>query len=287
MRIEPVGISVMDARELLTDRSPESHKGDYGRVLIIGGCRGMAGAVALAGQAALRSGAGLVRLAVPDRILDVVASHHTCYMTEPLPSDSVGLIDGSALDQILAATEWADVIAIGPGLGQSDGLLEVVTHLFHHVSKPLVLDADALNLLARLESIDYGGTAPRVLTPHAGEYQRLAGELPPGAFAESNNVILVLKGPGTIVTDGRQEYVNSTGNPGMATGGSGDVLTGMIAAFIGQFGCEPNRVLQAAQLGVYLHGLAGDLAVNHIGEVSLIASDLVDHLPAAISQSQA
>ena len=276
----------MDARELLVARPRESHKGDYGRVLIIGGCRGMAGAVALAGQAALRSGAGLVRLAVPDGILDVVASHHTCYLTEPLPSDTVGRIDRSAIDQILAAAEWADVVAIGPGLGQSDGLLEIVTHLFHHVRKPLVADADALNLLAGLESVCYSGVMPRVLTPHAGEYQRLAVEIQPETFADSNNVILVLKGPGTIVTDGQQEYVNTTGNPGMATGGSGDVLTGMIAAFIGQIGSESKQALQAAKLGVYLHGLAGDLAVNQIGEVSLVASDLLDYLPAAIQQSQ-
>ena len=254
-RFQTEGISAMDARELLVARPRESHKGDYGRVLIIGGCRGMAGAVALAGQAALRSGAGLVRLAVPDGILDVVASHHTCYLTEPLPSDTVGRIDRSAIDQILAAAEWADVVAIGPGLGQSDGLLEIVTHLFHHVRKPLVADADALNLLAGLESVCYSGAMPRVLTPHAGEYQRLAVEIQPETFADSNNVILVLKGPGTIVTDGQQEYVNTTGNPGMATGGSGDVLTGMIAAFIGQIGSESKQALQAAKLGVYLHGL--------------------------------
>ena len=121
---------------------------------------------------------------------------------------------------------------------------------------------------------------------HAGEYQRLAVEIQPETFADSNNVILVLKGPGTIVTDGQQEYVNTTGNPGMATGGSGDVLTGMIAAFIGQIGSDSKQALQAEKLGFYLHGLAGDLAVNQIGEVSLVASDLLDYLPAAIQQSQ-
>ena len=276
----------MNIPQSLAPRSKASHKGDFGRVLIVGGCRGMAGAVSLAGQAALRSGAGLVRLAVPESSLDVVASHHTAYMTEPLEDDSQGRIAESALEQITESVEWADVVAVGPGLGQSDDLLAVVTHLYNHANKPLVVDADGLNLLARADVNCRQTQFPRVLTPHAGEYERLAGSEDPIEYAARQHVTLVQKGPDTLVTNGTDQYVNSTGNPGMASGGSGDVLTGIIAALIGQIGSAEDQVFHAATLGVYLHGLAGDLAVNQIGEVSLVASDIVDYLPAAILQSQ-
>ncbi len=281
----------------LPRRRPDGNKGNYGRILVIAGSRGMSGAAVLAGGAALRAGAGLVRLAVPEGIWPIVAAGNPCYMTLPLPQSLSGQIALEGKEQLLAAAAASDVVALGPGLGRSGELAQLVAELVAQVDKPLVLDADGLNAFegqAHLlkqppnsEPPSSGSGRSVVLTPHPGEFARLlemataqvqaARQDLAVAFARDHGLVLLLKGHGTIVTDGRRAYVNATGNPGMATAGSGDVLTGVIAALLGQ-GLDP---FAAAQLGAYLHGLAGDLARAELGEESLVATDLVDHLPQA------
>jgi NAD(P)H-hydrate epimerase len=270
----------------LPPRPADSNKGNYGRVLVVAGSRGMSGAAVLCGSAALRGGAGLVKVAVPAGILPLVAVGNPCYMTVPLPEDE-GRLAGVALPSLLELIEHNDVTALGPGLGSNHDLPRLIAAVVAQSSKPLVLDADGLNALAGQAECLRQRPAPAILTPHPGEFGRLLNLTAADVqsrrqelavrFAADHGVVLVLKGQCTIVTDGRRCYVNATGNPGMATGGTGDVLTGLIAALAGQ-GLE---AFAAAQLGVYLHGLAGDLARDAKGEVSLIASDLLDFLPAA------
>jgi NAD(P)H-hydrate epimerase len=208
-----------------------------------------------------------------------------------LPQDEHGRLGKAALPPLLELVHGNTVAAMGPGLGQSDELGDILTAVLEQTTTPLVLDADALNVLAasRLDSLRKH-QGPIVLTPHPGEFARLLGcDIPTvqarrqelaAEFARTHGVVVVLKGHGTVVTDGRSVYVNTTGNPGMATGGTGDVLGGLIAALIGQK-LEP---FAAAQLGVYLHGRAGDLAREQVGEVSLLAADLLDYLPRAFQR---
>ncbi len=272
---------------LLPRRKKESNKGDFGKVLVVAGSRGMSGAAILCASAALRGGAGLVKAAVPVDVLPVVAAGNPCYMTVPLPCDEHGRVSAAAAPELVLLAEGHDVLAVGPGLGRSPGVGEVVCHLLERTRLPMVLDADALNAMEGQTHRLKGRPAPLILTPHPGEFARLLGRDVPTVqanrvdlarrFAFDHQLILVLKGNGTIVTDGRRLYVNDTGNPGMATGGTGDVLTGLIAALLGQ-GMEP---FAASQLGVHLHGQAGDLARDAVGEVSMIASDLLIHLSAA------
>lgn len=273
----------------LPPRPPESHKGDFGLALVVGGSRGMAGAVALAGMAALRGGAGLVRLAVPEVCLETVASFEPSYMTVPLPCDRAGRISWRARGEIVELAEAADAVACGPGLGRSAGLEALVSDLYARLGKPMVVDADGLNALsARREVLGSPGGA-RILTPHPGEFARLMGrdrvaahEREPAAveLAGHCGVVVVLKGHRTLITDGRQRATNTTGNPGMATGGSGDVLTGLVTALA----CQGLAPFEAARLGVFLHGLAGDLAAAELGQQAMIASDLIRFLPAAMTQ---
>ncbi|MDZ4781669.1 MAG: NAD(P)H-hydrate dehydratase [Planctomycetia bacterium] len=271
----------------LAPRDPESHKGDYGRLLLIGGSRGMSGAIALAGLAAVRSGAGLVRLATPDVSLDAVAAQFPAYMTLALPSDRHGRIARTAWDALHRAIEQVNVVAIGPGLGRSLGLGWLVDRLYREVALPMVVDADALNALADRGTPLAEHSGPRILTPHSGEFRRLVPnssndraeqESQAIELARSAGIVLVLKGHHTLVTDGKMSFHNTTGNPGMATGGSGDVLTGVITALLGQ-GLTP---LDAARLGVYLHGAAGDIAADVYGEVSLTPLDIVESLSITI-----
>jgi ADP-dependent NAD(P)H-hydrate dehydratase len=270
----------------LPPRDPASYKGNFGTALIIGGSRGMTGAAALAGMAALRGGAGLVRLAVPDRCLESIAVHEPSYMTAALPCDVEGRISGAAHTRIVELAQAATVVAIGPGLGRSPDLDRLVRQLYSELTLPMVCDADALNALATEHEALGQHAGPRVLTPHPGEFPRLVGEKYPRAerggaaqeLAARCHLVVVLKGHRTFVTDGRRHWHNSTGNPGMATGGSGDSLTGLITALA----CQHLEPYEAARLGVYLHGLAGDLAAEELGMVSLIASDIVRFLPAAM-----
>jgi ADP-dependent NAD(P)H-hydrate dehydratase len=270
---------------ILPKRPVESHKGVFGSVLIVGGSRGMAGAPALAGASALRSGAGLVRVATSAEVQPTVASFEPSYMTYPLASDADGLIQfGSARTDLERLLQLSTVLGIGPGLGQSDGIRGLVRWVVESVQVPTVIDADALNALAGQTDALADLRHPVVITPHPGEFARLTGrpvkeiqadrEGHAVALAQADHLTVVLKGANTIVTDGARIYVNTTGNPGMATGGSGDVLTGVIAALLGQ----KLPAFEAAQLGVYIHGLAGDIARDQNGEIGMIAGDIVDAL---------
>ncbi len=272
----------------LSPRRPDSHKGDYGRALLVGGSRGMAGAIALAGQATLRSGAGLVTLAVPRPVQDVVASLSACYMTHGL-GRVADQITKRAATAVLGLEAEATAVGIGPGLGRSDETIDFVQLVYKVGDRPTVVDADALFALAGRKAALSKPGGPRILTPHPGEFARLTDarlENRVEAAAElalrdaTNQTVVVLKGHRTVVTDGNRYSVNQTGNPGMATGGSGDVLTGVITGLLCQ-GLEP---FDAARLGVHVHGLAGDLAAAELGQVSLIASDLVEYLPQAFVQ---
>jgi NAD(P)H-hydrate epimerase len=273
----------------LAPRNPESNKGDFGRALVIAGSRGMTGAAVLCATAALRGGAGLVRVAVPVDVLPIIAGGNPCYMTAALPSDEQGRLDGRAEAELAALLRANDVAAVGPGLGQSAGVAQCVRAVLDS-STALVLDADGLNMLRGDTAPLKGRAAPLILTPHPGEFARLLRTDIPTVlarreelaahFAAEHGLVLVLKGHVTLVSDGARLYRNRTGNPGMAKGGSGDVLTGLIAALLGQ-GLD---AFAAAQLGVYLHGLAGDLARDQLGEVSLIATDLLDYLPHAFGR---
>jgi NAD(P)H-hydrate epimerase len=276
------------AQALLPARAADSHKGDYGRVLIVAGSPGKSGAARLSALGALRSGAGLVTVATPRSCQQIVATLAPEYMTEGLPETPDGLIDREALDRVLAL--GGDVIAVGPGLGTGAGASAIAHGLVERTSVPLVLDADALNVFANDPTQLLGRPdIPIVITPHPGEMARLtrtsAAQVQADrigtarSFATSHAVFVVLKGAQTIIAapTGRVT-INATGNPGMATGGTGDVLTGMIATWLAQLG-DPE---QACCLAVYLHGLAGDLAAGAVGEASLIATDLVVHVGPAI-----
>ncbi len=268
----------------LPDRPEDAHKGTFGRALVVAGSRGMSGASVLAGTAALRGGAGLVYVAAPEGIVPIVAASEPSYLTVPLPEDAAGRIAASALREITARLEPMQAVAIGPGLGQSDSLKSLVAELYATVPLPLVVDADALNLLARSPARLSQHAGPRILTPHPGEFARLTGnqigsdrserEQAAIDFAAAESIVVVLKGPATVITDGDRIAINSTGNSGMATGGSGDVLTGLIASLLAQ-GMEP---FAAAQLGAHVHGLAGDIVAARNSGRGLIASDLLQGL---------
>lgn len=284
-----MGLESVETIPRLAPRARDGHKGRYGTVLVIAGGRGMAGAAALCGGSALRAGAGLVRVATSAEAQPVVASFEPSYMTYPLPCGEDGLIDFARSRSILPGLiERADVVAVGPGLGQSEDLRGLIPFLIAEADRPLVIDADGLNLLVGQADVLRQLKRPAVLTPHPGEFARLTGREIAAVqqdrvkhaaelAATSEHLVVVLKGAGTIVTDGRRYYTNTTGNPGMATGGSGDVLTGVIAALIGQ----GLPAFEAAQLGTFAHGLAGDIARDHHGEIGMIAGDVVDALPDA------
>ncbi len=286
----PPSLHVVTDVPRLPPRPLDSNKGSFGRVLIVSGSRGMSGAAVLCASGALRGGAGLVRLAVPEGILTIVASANPCYTTAPLPQDERGRLSAAALPELVELVRQNSVAALGPGLGQSAMLGDMIASILEQTTTPLVLDADALNMLVGRADALRKHQGPIVITPHPGEFARLLGcdiaqvhaqrqELAAN-FARQHGIIVVLKGSGTVVTDGRRVYVNTTGNPGMATGGTGDVLCGLIGALLGQ----KLETFAAAQLGVYLHGRAGDLAREQMGEVSLIATDLLDFLPQALQR---
>ena len=282
---------LIDTLPSLPTRPTDAHKGTFGRVLVIGGSRGMSGAPSLAGLGALRGGAGLVYVAVPSEILPIVAAIEPSYLTIPLATDEEhGCLSADGLTGLRKACDGKDAIAIGPGLGTSRGVTAIVATLFAELPQPMVMDADALNVLAASGGVGSRSpniAGPRILTPHPGEFARLIGRdiatvqsqraKLAAEFAAAHGVIVLLKGQGTVITDGDRVAINRTGNPGLATGGSGDVLTGLIAALLAQ-GLEP---FAAAQLGAHLHGLAGDLAAAELSQPGLIASDLPRFLAAA------
>jgi len=270
-------------------RKRDAHKGDFGKIAVIAGSPGMTGAACLTARSALRSGAGLVTLAVPESLLPIVASQMTCVMTRPFAETVASTFALAALNDLLEFCGGMDAVAVGPGIGREHETQLLIRSLYEKLKCPVVFDADGLNALAAdvgvLERVP--GGRPTVLTPHPGEMSRLMGVSAADVqkdrvkaaegFTAQCLAVLVLKGAGTVVADREKVYVNSTGNPGMATAGAGDVLTGVIAALLGRgFGA-----FEAAQLGVYVHGLAGDLAKKEKGETGMIASDVLERLPDA------
>ncbi len=268
----------------LPARPVNGHKGTFGRALIVAGSRGMSGAACLAGVSALRGGAGLVSVACPQGVQPIVAGYEPGYMTIGLPEGNDGQLSVGALDEVSKITAGKDSVGLGPGLGNNVDLQGLVRRFLLESRCPLVLDADGLNALApefltgHWEAHEFPG--PRILTPHPGEFSRLSGlsisEIEDRRadvardFAAKHNVILVLKGPGTIVTDGERVSTNATGNSGMATGGSGDILTGLTTALLAR-GSDP---FETTRFAVHLHGLAGDLAAQAMSQPGMIASDL-------------
>ena len=280
----------------LPERAQNAHKGDVGRLVIVGGCAGpsatMIGAPALAANAAFRSGAGLVQLIVPEEIQGPIATLAPCATLRPMPTSADGLCEAVAAFK-------PDALALGPGLGQSI-TASALTKVLSDYSGPVVVDADGLNLLATAGEFTIPHAERVVLTPHPGEAKRLltgrdalgqAGsdnspaqrKRTAGALVAAYGTTVVLKGFGTIVTNGQRLYVNETGNSGMATGGAGDVLTGVLTALMGQ----KMPPLEAAILAVYLHGLAGDFAAEELGRMSMTAADLIDFLPEAFCDHDA
>ena len=276
----------------LPPRPVDSHKGTFGRVFVVAGSIGMTGAAALVGRAALRAGAGLVRVATAKSALPIVAAIEPSYTTLPLTEDAAGRVSAKAINAILNAAEENDVLAIGPGMGQSTGLRSVVETLVQQEGLRLLIDGDGLNNLSKLTGWPKKRKADLILTPHPGEMKPLWSglfreEMPKDRqetatrVAQTTQAVVALKGAGTVVTDGRRVYINTTGNPGMATAGAGDVLTGITVALAGQ-GLSN---FDATVLGVYVHGLAGDIAAGRLGQVSLIATDIIDALPEAFQKT--
>ena len=276
---------------MLPERPEDGHKGTFGKVLIIGGSVGMSGAVCLSSVSALRSGSGLVIAAVPRSIQMTVAAYEPCVMTIGLDTGSNGQLASLSRKHMEELLAGKDAVAIGPGLGQSAEAAELVAIVLEICRVPLVLDADALNVAA------IGGLfvkrhkeAACIITPHPGEFARLTG-LPITEdeygriamsvdFARTHELTVVLKGPRTVVTNGARLFVNATGNSGMATAGSGDVLTGIVASLLGQ----KINAFEAATLAVNAHGRAGDFAAFELGQRGMIASDLLQALPKAWEQ---
>ncbi|MCM8766180.1 MAG: NAD(P)H-hydrate dehydratase [Candidatus Omnitrophica bacterium] len=273
----------------LPKRKPDTHKGDYGHVFVLAGAKGLTGAATLCSQAVLRVGAGLVTLGIPASLNPILEVKLTEVMTLPLPETKEASLSFKAKDRILNFLEKCDCVIIGPGLSRNEETQKLVRFLLKKISLPIVLDADGINALAGYLELLKNIKGDLVLTPHIGEFSRLVGisieEIKKNKisvaknFLRKYNIILVLKGYQTIIAQrAKRIYINKTGNPGMATAGSGDVLTGMIGGFLAQ-GISP---FDSAKFAVYLHGLAGDLAKKEKSEYGLIASDILENIPRAI-----
>lgn len=265
---------------LLPDRDPNGHKGNFGRILLLCGSRGFTGAAALAAMGALRCGAGLVYLGVPESIYDIEAVKLLEPVVFPLP-ETDGMLSENAVPMILRRLPQMDAVLIGPGLGRSAGTSAVVRTVLEQFEGPVVVDADGINVLAKHTDVLRGRQGTTILTPHEGEFLRLGGDLEPGRvdaakmLASQLDVIVLLKGHETVITDGKAVYLNTTGNPGMAVGGSGDVLAGMITALLAQ-GIKP---LEAAACGAWIHGKAGDLCAQKLGQYGMLPSDMLEVIP--------
>jgi NAD(P)H-hydrate epimerase len=278
---------------VFTRRKRDSHKGSYGHLLIIAGSLGKTGAAVMAARAALLSGAGLVTVATPASCLPIVARSVMELMTEPLAETAEKTLSAEALEKALALSRGKDALLIGPGISTNRSTCEFVWNLLPRVKAPVVIDADGLNILALKPGLLNRLPRPAILTPHPGEFGRLVGlsvpevlkqklDLVP-AFARKHGVFLVLKGYRTLIADPRGNvYVNPTGNPGMATGGTGDVLSGLVASLL----MQQKDPLQAALAAVYLHGLSGDLAAEKVGERAMVAGDLIRFLLRAMKRME-
>lgn len=273
----------MDIRQILNalkNRNVSAHKGDFGKLLLLCGSKGYTGAAALAAMGSLRVGAGLVYLGVPESIYAIEAIKLNEPVVFALP-DEGGMMSTKAVDAIADKIGIMDAILMGPGCGKSAGTTAVMRYVIQNFKGPIVLDADGINCMAAHNDLLRSRTAPTILTPHEGEFIRFTGtpiyDRVNAALnlAKDLGCIVVLKGHKTIVTDGEDCYVNHTGNPGMAVGGSGDVLSGIITGLLGQ-GVSP---MDAAACGVWLHGAAGDLCATDLGQLSMLPTDMLNALP--------
>jgi NAD(P)H-hydrate epimerase len=289
-------ITPSDIAPLLAPRRADANKGNFGHVLVVGGSLGKAGAAAMAGMSALRVGAGLSTVATAKSVLPTVAGFHPELMTEPLAETDAGTISLRSLEygHLDAVLKGKTVLALGPGISREVETSEFVRTVVARYKLPMVVDADGLNAFEGTADKLHGRDHPLVITPHPGEMARLCGSTIKDilrdriniarTFAREHQCITVLKGHRTLIADpGGDVWVNTTGNPGMATGGTGDILTGMVAGFIAQ---SPDRLLDAVLAAVYLHGLAGDVARDTMGEHSLVATDLIRALPEAFRRAR-
>lgn len=288
LMIQETGGTIMDWKaldletihRLIPERKDDTHKGDYGKILLLCGSRGYTGAAALAAMGALRTGAGLVYLGVPESIYTIAAVKLTEPVVFPLP-DRDGMLSVGAINELRVMLSGMDAVLIGPGLGQSVGTSAVLKTVLAEAACPVVVDADGINLLSGHMDILRGRSAPTVITPHAGEFRRFTGAAvtdrrqQAARLARDLGVTVVLKGHHTVITDGREGYINPTGNPGMAVGGSGDVLAGVITGLIGQ-GLTP---LEASAAAAWLHGTAGDICAREIGQYGMLPTDILETLP--------
>ena len=265
---------------LLPDRNPWGHKGNFGKLLLLCGSRGYTGAAFFAAMGALRSGAGLVFLGVPESIYGIEAVKLNEPVIFPLP-DAGGRLSADAVPEILTRFPQMDAVLVGPGLGQSEGTLAVVRAVLEKAECPVVVDADGINVLSAHRDLLRGRKLPTILTPHDGEFARLGGVIgedrmsAAAALAEELGCVVLLKGHETCITDGTDGYLNPTGNPGMAVGGSGDVLAGVSTALLGA-GVPP---LEAAACGAWLHGAAGDRCAAELGQYGMLPTDMLSALP--------
>lgn len=265
---------------LLPGRDPWGHKGTFGKILLICGSRGYTGAAYFAAMGAQRSGVGLTFLGVPESIYDIEAVKLNEPVIFPLP-DEKGKLSSSAIPEILKRLPDMDAVLVGCGLGQSEGTSEIIKAVLEQAKCPVVVDADGINVLKAHKDILRGRAYPTILTPHDGEFLRFGGVLgenrmdSAACYSREWNCILLLKGHRTCITDGQTGYLNETGNPGMAVGGSGDVLAGIIVSLLGQ-GLPP---LEAAAAGAWIHGAAGDLCAEEIGQYGMLPTDMLTRIP--------
>ena len=278
--MEPEILNREAVLSILPDRDPWGHKGTFGKILLFCGSRGFTGAAYLAAMGALRSGAGLTFLGVPESIYAIEAVKLNEPVVFPLP-DEGGKLSADSIPEILDRLPNMDAVLIGPGLGQSEGTLAVVKAVLENAQCPVVLDADGINVMAAHKDILRGRKHPTILTPHDGEFARLGGTIGEDRMEAAKQLaldlgcIMLLKGHRTCITDGITDYLNQTGNPGMAVGGSGDVLAGIIVSLLGQ-GIAP---LEAVAAGAWLHGAAGDLCAEELGQYGMLPTDMLQKLP--------
>lgn len=269
-----------DVLSVLPNREVSAHKGNFGKILLLCGSVGYTGAPSLAALGALRTGAGLVYLCVPKSIYMIEAVKLLEPIIIPL-AEKDGMLASSSINQIEPLLEHMDAVLIGPGLNRSEDIEQIVCWVLQNFNGPVVVDADGINALISHKDILRERTSPTILTPHEGEFCRFGGSLNHGRFngavdlANELGIIVVLKGHKTVITDGEDSYINTTGNPGMAVGGCGDILAGMITALLGQ-GLSP---LEAAACAAWIHGAAGDICAREIGQYGMLPSDLLDVLP--------
>ena len=278
--MKPIVLNAESVQRILPDRLPNTHKGNYGRLLLLCGSRGFTGAAALAARGALRSGAGLVYLGVPASIYAIEAVKLTEPIVFPL-ADRDGKYAPEAVEELIKSDRKYDAVLLGPGMGQSEGTLALTKYVLENFHCPVVLDADGINVLSAHTHILRGRSAPTILTPHDGEFARIGGTSTADRVAEAQRlaielgVIMLRKGSQTIITDGNITYLNPTGNPGTAVGGSGDVLAGIIVSLLGQH-VDP---LQSAACAAWLHGAAGDICARELGQYGMLPSDMLEVLP--------